>query len=577
MRQFFDELRRRNVHRVAVAFVVASWLIVQVVDTVSPAFGFGDDAVRYAVIVLAIAFLPVLALAWVFELTPEGLKLERDFDRGSSKTPQTRRRLDRAIIVVLALATTYFAVDKFLLDSGDTATQSIAAKKSIVVLPFVDLSENKDQEYISDGIAEELINLLAQIPQLRVISRSSAFSFKGQAMSTTAIAKRLKVDHVLEGSVRRAGDRLRVTVQLINAQTDEHLFSQNYDRTLNDIFDIQDEIAASVVDRLKLILFDDRPQPSAVDPRAYDEYLRGRYLAEQIHEASMRQAQVRLENAVRIAPDFADAWVALGDVYRFRTGRGQMDQQQGLRLAHEAAAKALAIDPENPGAYVLRGRIASDFDWDWQSADADFQMAARLDPSSPHALRGAAGLAQTLGRPDEALRMAQEAVLLDPVSVPVLQNLALIQLNAGRLHEAEATVRGLIARDPTHPTVYALLSWIYVLSGNASAALDAAHKESAEPIRIFSEAIASFATGDGVAAEKYLNELIDKYGDTWYYQIAMIYAYTNRADEAFAWLDKAYAARDTGMTVMLTEPFLENLHDDPRWHEMLARMNLPTQ
>jgi tetratricopeptide (TPR) repeat protein len=362
---------------------------------------------------------------------------------------------------------------------------------------------------------------------------------------------------------------------LIDAQSNSHLYSQNYNAKLDDIFEIQDSIATSVVDRLKLILLDERPRRQAVDSKVYDDYLQGRYLAELGDAASMQAAQARFGNAVHMAPDFADAWVALGDTYRFRASRGQMDQQQGRQLARDAAATALDIDPEHPGAYVLQGHIARSFDWDWQSADANFRKAVSLDPGNSDALRGAASIALTLGRLDESVELAQKAVLFDPVSVSVMQNLALFQVYAGRFNEAAATVETLIARDATQPTAYAMRSWIHVLAGNAGAGVDAAHQESEEPIRFFSEAIAYSAAGDDAASEEALNELIGKYGDIWYYQIALIFAYTGRTDEAYDWLDKAYAARDTGLSVSLVDPFLDSIRDDARWPELLARLNLP--
>jgi len=383
------------------------------------------------------------------------------------------------------------------------------------------------------------------------------------------------VSHILDGSVRKSDDQLRVTVQLIDAQSNSHLYSQNYNAKLDDIFEIQDSIAASVVDQLKLILLDERPRRQAVDSKAYDDFLQGRYLAELGDAASMQAAQIRFENAVRIAPDFADAWVALGDTYRFRASRGQMDQRQGRQLSRDAAVKALDIDPEHPGAYVLQGHIARSFDWDWRSADANFQKAVSLDPGNSDALRGAASIALTLGRLDESVELAKKAVLFDPVSVSVLQNLALFQVYAGRFSEAAATVETLIAKDATQPTAYAMRSWIHVLSGNAEPGVEAAHQESEEPIRYFSEAIAYTAAGDDTAAEEALNELIGKYGDIWCYQIALIFAYTGRTDEAYEWLDKAYAARDTGLSVSLVDPFLDNIRDDARWPELLARLNLP--
>jgi len=245
---FFVELKRRNVIRVAVAYVVSAWLVIQVVETIFPAFGFGDAAIRTVVIVLAIGLVPAVIFAWAFELTPEGLKREKDVDRSQSMAPRTGKRLDRVIMVVLALALGYFAFDKFVLAPQRTAdlqqelTEQMATvaeeareagrtdaflesygDKSIAVLPFVNMSADKDQEYFSDGIAEELLNLLAKVSALRVISRTSAFSFKGTDLKLTEAAEELNVANILEGSVRRAGDRIRVTVQLIEARSDTHL------------------------------------------------------------------------------------------------------------------------------------------------------------------------------------------------------------------------------------------------------------------------------------------------------------------------------------------------------------------
>jgi TolB-like protein/DNA-binding winged helix-turn-helix (wHTH) protein/Tfp pilus assembly protein PilF len=505
--------------------------------------------------------------------------------RKSLKRISTARRFGIAVVLLIAAAFAERIIDR-LIDlpasvngesdqTGGTALLDSAAMQSIAVLPFVDLSENRDQEYFSDGISEELTNMLAQTPGLRVIARSSAFTFKERKEDIPTIARQLGVSHILDGSVRKSDDHLRVTVTLIEARSNSHLYSQNYNAELDDIFEIQDSIATSVVDQLKLILLDGRPTRQAVDTEAYVDYLQGRYLAELGDAASMQAAQVRLENAVRIAPNFADAWVALGDTYRFRASRGQMDQQQGRQLAREAATKALDIDPEHPGAYVLQGHIARSFDWDWLAADANFQKAVSLDPGNSDALRGAASIALTLGRLEESVELARKAVLFDPLSVSVLQNLALFQVYAGRFNEATSTVETLIARDATQPTAYAMRSWIQVLSGNAGAGVEAAHQESEEPIRLFSEAIAYSAAGDDAASEEALNQLIDKYGDIWCYQVALIFAYTGRTDEAYDWLDKAYAARDTGLSVSLADPFLDNIHDDARWTELLNRLNLP--
>ena len=276
---FLRELKRRNVLRFGAAYIAVSWLVVQVAETLFPLFGMDESAARNVVVVLAIGLVPALVFAWVFEVTPEGLRKENEVQRGESITARTGRRLDRFIIIALALAITYFAVDKFVLspqresvqarlqaEQLATATEQAReqgridalveafGERSIAVLPFVDMSPGEDQEYFSDGISEELLNLLARVPELRVISRTSAFSYKNRDVKVTEVAEELDVNHVLEGSVRISGDRVRITAQLIDARSDSHIWSENYDRTLDDIFGIQDEIAAAVVERLKVTL-----------------------------------------------------------------------------------------------------------------------------------------------------------------------------------------------------------------------------------------------------------------------------------------------------------------------------------
>jgi TolB-like protein len=298
----FEELKRRNVFRVGAAYVVVGWLIIQVVETIFPIYGIAESWIRLVITVLAIGLIPLLIFAWAFELTPEGLKKESDVDRTQSIAPHTGKKLDRTIMVVLALALVYFAVDKFVLNpQREAAVQEQVAvqveeaiqqgrtealvesygDKSIAVLAFQDMSQDKDQEYLSDGIAEELLNLLAKIPDLRVISRSSAFSFKGQNLELTEIAERLNVAHILEGSVRKAGNKVRITAQLIEARSDTHLWSETYDRELDDIFAIQDEISATVVAQLKITLLGEAPKTVEINSEAYALFLQARHLGQQ--------------------------------------------------------------------------------------------------------------------------------------------------------------------------------------------------------------------------------------------------------------------------------------------------------
>ena len=357
----YTELKRRNVLRVGAAYLIGAWLIVQVAETIFPLFGFDDTPARIVVIVLAIGFPLALIFSWVYELTPEGLKLERDIDRSGSNTHHTGKKLDRGIIVILAIAVGYFAFDKFILDPArdETLEESVAERvrdemlvesygeKSIAVLPFANMSDDASNEYFSDGISEEVLNLLARISDLRVISRSSAFSFKGKDIAIPAIAEQLNVAHVLEGSVRRSGNTVRITAQLIDARTDTHLWSETYDRELDDIFAIQDEIAANVVDKLKVSLLGSAPQSQPLDTEAYSLYLQARQLRRLQTADSLKRAEELFKQSLALEPDYVPSWVGLSAVYDNQVITDQIPYEEGLALAQSAVEKAIQID-ENP-------------------------------------------------------------------------------------------------------------------------------------------------------------------------------------------------------------------------------------
>ena len=332
--------------RVGAAYLAVAWLLIQVAQTLLPAFGVPGAALRIVIVVLAIGLVPLLVFAWAFELTPEGLKRESEVDRSQSITPHTGKKLDRLIMVILALALGYFAVDKFVLapQREQAATEAARAQgrtesvvrsygeKSIAVLPFIDMSAKKDQEYFSDGISEELLNLLAKIPELRVISRSSAFSYKGKDVKLAQVAQELNVAHILEGSVRKAGNKVRITAQLIDARSDTHLWSETYDRPLDDIFAVQDEIAAMVVAQLKVKLLGGTPKAKSTDPAAYALYLQGRQSNRQNTAEGYRQSIQLYKQALAIDPAYDAAWVGLSSSYATQAAKGLRPVDEGRHL-----------------------------------------------------------------------------------------------------------------------------------------------------------------------------------------------------------------------------------------------------
>ena len=314
-----DEFRRRNVHRVVLGYLAGAWLLIQIADTVFPRIGLGETAITGVIALLAIGFLPALMLSWIFEWTPEGFRRDRDV---TAETPRrSTKGIDRAITVTLMLAVAYFAVDKFVIDPARDAAKIEAATeqalksayiqsfgdRSIIVLPFDNISSDPEQEYFADGITEDLLNLLAQISELRVISRSTAWTFKGEKIDIPAIQKKLSVSHVLEGSVRKTGDKIRITAQLIDARTDTHMWSETYNRTLDDIFDIQDEISAHIVSELKLELLDGMPKVIEIDPRAYQMFLQARFITNGYQVDLYDEAEQLLLKVMALEPDFVPA------------------------------------------------------------------------------------------------------------------------------------------------------------------------------------------------------------------------------------------------------------------------------
>ena len=592
---FFAELKRRNVLRVGTAYVVSSWLIIQVAETIFPLFGFDETPARIVVVVLGIGLVPVLVFAWAFELTPEGLKKEKDVDRSRSITPRTGRTLDRVIMVVLALALGYFAFDKFVLDpqrEAELVEQKSAelekareagraearvesyGDKSIAVLPFMNMSADSDQEYFSDGIAEELLNLLAKLPNLRVISRSSAFSLKGQNLEVPEIADRLNVGHVLEGSVRKAGNRVRITVQLIEARSDTHLWSETYDRELSDIFAIQDEIAATVVDNLKVRLFGPAPQSSETDPEVYSLYLEARHLGRLVTAQSMERAVELLKQAVAIDPGYAPAWHNLAANYSDQANLGLRPPGEGFELARESARKALEADPNYAPAYASLGFVALFFDEDLQAAAGHFRKALELDNRDLRAIGGAATFLFMLRRLDETIALEEYMVERDPLSSSAHSNIASSYMAAGRFDDAVTSLRTAMRLSPDRVYGRSSLAYALLMSGDAQAALEAVAGEQDPGARAAVEAQAHYALGDMDGYRAGLDAAIAALGAEWPSAVAEIYAYAGAADEAFEWLERAEAQDQPGLGSLWSNPGFSRLEADPRWDALMKRLGV---
>jgi TolB-like protein/Flp pilus assembly protein TadD len=448
---------------------------------------------------------------------------------------------------------------------------SAVADNSIAVLPFVNMSEEKANEYFSDGISEELLNLLSKIPQLKVAARTSSFSFKGKGVEIPEIARQLRVANVLEGSVRRSGDQLRITAQLIRAAEGYHLWSETYDRKMDDIFKIQDEIAGEVVKELKVKLLGAAPKVRTTDPKAYALYLQARELGRQRNAEAFAKSDALLRQVLEIDPRYAPAWDELARNFYNKASIGLVSSQEGYARAREAAEKALAIDPDYAPAHAGLGYIA-DSDNDPAGAARHFQRALALDPTNLDVLRNAATCLQNLGRLDEALALSDAVVRRDPVNLLALHNLGYYQRMAGRYDAAIASFRTVLSLSPNQGSTHSDLGITLMLKGDANAALAEMELEKSELVRMVGLPMIYCALGRKADANAALNALIAKYEKEATYNIAYGYAFCGNADKAFEWLDKAVAYQDPGLAEIVPDNLFDKIHSDPRWLPFLRKI-----
>jgi len=586
---FIQALKDRNIPRVAVAYLVTSWLLIQISETTFQYIGLPKSAVTAVIVTVAAGFLPFLVLAWFFELTPEGWKREKDIHRNVAVVRASQRKLDIGIIIVLLTGLGYFALDKFVMNPRreavmvETAVKSAvervekqehaATDHSLAVLPFVNMSSDPEQEYFSDGLSEELLNLLARIPELRVAARTSSFSFKGEKIEIPVVAERLNVSYVLEGSVRKSGDQVRITAQLIRGKDGYHLLSETYDRTLSDIFAVQDEIAAAVVESLKLKILGEQPHSRVVDPDAYALFLQGRYFNDRREKENWDKSVESYRQALEIDPEYAEAWAGLSITLAQQASWGVIDLDEGMIQAREAVHRALALDENLPEAHTSLGWIRMVYDWDWHGADESYQTAIRLAPGNVTALSAAGVLAFTLGRLDEAVDLDLRAIALDPLRQAGHANLGLVLLHAGRLDEATKRYEHLLQLNPEYPGAHMRLGQVLLLQGRPQEALDMIRQDSDQYWQDYAVPLALFSLGQQAEADQSLASFIKMHPDG-PFQAAEIYAWRGEKDLAFEWLERAYSARDSGLSELLDDPFLAALKEDDRWQSFLDKLGL---
>ena len=581
---FFAELQRRHVYKVGAAYAVAGWLAVQIVTQVFPIFEVSALAQRIIVLVIVAGFPITLILTWLFDITPKGIVRTDDLPATGESHAMQRERvgMDRKMNYVLALllvtAIGYFVLDRTVL-RRDSA-QASSNPKSIAVLPLVNTSGDATNDYFSDGLSEELIAVLAKIPGLKIIGRSSSFLFKGKSDDSRTIGEKLGVTNLLEGSVRKQGNRVRIVAELINAADGRALWSETYDRELKDVFAVQSEIATAVTEQLKIKLLGvpakSDAAPSNDNLAAYNALQQGTFYFRLSTEEGMRKATEFYGEAIRLDPRYALAYAQLSAAWRqlAATWLAGAEANEAYAKARKAAQTALSLAPNLAAGHEVLGFVLVTPDLNFTAAEAEFRKAEKLAPADAGPKFALSFVFAVQGRLVEAENIMRQTLALDPLGVTRYLNLARILIAGGRYDEAEAALRKAIELQPAAARLHAYLTTLDVLRGNAAAALQDAQLEPKGFWRNYALALAQQAQSDQATADAALQTLIDNHAVSGPFQIATVYGLRKEPDKMFEWLERAYSEHDSGLTQLLGTPFILNYKDDPRFAALCQKLKV---
>jgi len=602
--KFMEQLKRRNVGRVGLLYIAVAYVVLEVFELFFHLLEMPTWAGRAAVILAIIGFPVALVIAWAYEITPEGLKPTDEVPPDNSIRVQTGRRLDLAIIVMLSIALGYFVVDKFWLSKHmqtdpEPANSSAhpeapaaasvptvampapaaAPDKSIAVLPFVDMSEKNDNQYFSDGLTEELINQLAQLPELKVIARTSSFQFRNGNEDIRSIAGKLGVANLLEGSVRKVAKKLRITVQLIRAADGVHLWSSAYDRDEIDIFKVQTEIATTVASSLKVSL-----ETSAIPGRAgtnnleaYNWYLQGVLIDRQARDrADFLKAIEYLRKALQGDPTYAEAFAALANTLAEQAEWGLGPAAALTDEARSAAMRAVELNPRIPETHTALAKVLIMNDWNFKSGQDELEKAMQIDPNHPLALTLAGQLAMYRGKLDASVELRNKSILYDPANPWRYLDLAITLYYQHRYVESQAAYRHMQDLNPSFPEDHIWVGTVLLAMGDPAAAIVEMDRETKDDTRSASgsRVLAYDALGKKSDADSALSLLETKHARDAAYEIGRVYANRHELDHAFQWFDKAYRQHDDGLTTIKVDPLLKNVQTDPRFRTLVQKLTL---
>jgi len=485
------------------------------------------------------------------------------------------------LAIILLLSVVAAAMGVYFRPGKGAANASSLNNTSIAVLPFADMSPAKDQEYFSDGLAEQLINDLAKVSGLQVVGRSSSFQFKGKNEDLRDVGRKLGVANVLEGSVRREGNHVRITAELTKADDGFQLWSQTYDREINHIFAAQDEIARAVTGALQVkLLSPNSPEVSSgsrsISPEAYQAYLQGQYfIARGQDKRNLDKALSYSDQAIKLDANYAPAWAQRSQVLRTMSNLALIENTEAFHRARESAQKAIALDPNLAAGYLAMAMVQINHDWDWEGADVSLRRAGRLEPGSAEVLRCRAHLARVLGRVDEAIELYNHAIALDPLKANFYLALGYELYIGGRYEEARDALQRAQDLNPQLSSLHLTRGQILLSEGHLQEARAEMENETGEWEKLTGEPLAYYALGRREESDGALKQLIATYQNDCAFQIAEVYAYRGETDIAFEWLDRAYRQRDAGAPELKTDPLVRSLRQDRRYTELLKKMRLP--
>ena len=580
---------RANVYKVAVAYAVVGWLVIQIATQVFPFFEIPNWAVRLVVLAIVIGFPIALVIAWAFELTPEGFKRTEDVDPFDSRSGQVlaaaaQRPRHRAwifvVIIAGAMSLGLFFLGRITAPSKQSGANEVSSK-SIAVLPFVNMSADKNDEYLSDGMTEELINVLSKVPGLRVPGRTSCFAFKGKNEEDIfrKVGDQLHVGTVLEGSVRKAGDKLRVTAQLINVSDGYHLWSKDYDGDVKDILNFQSNVAEQVVQALQVKLGGEGTRVLAKkpteNPEAHRLYLLGRYEFAKYTQTGWNNAIRYYEQALRIDPEFALAYCGLADNYAYM-GSVVMPEKEAIAKEKEFAQKALELDPELAEAHMSLA-LALVAAYDWRNGLKEFDRALELNPNLAFAYELQSWTLNGLGRFDEAIAKTKKAVELDPLNPFFQMSLSFYQYWARQYDDAIAQARKTLAMDPNSAISHVLLGLSFLKKGDTAGAIAELQKSKAPDPGAWYQGFLGYAyaiSGERAKAEVALREL-EELAKRQYVSptaFATIYLGLGQKEKCLDWLEKSYEQQDSACWYLKIDQIYDSVRNEPRFQALVQKV-----